>query len=127
FSFTANLASAARTANITLLGQAIAVTQPANFNLGTQMLTVGPGAGSSLVALDSSGSWTAAPSVSWLHPQSTSGSGSTSLPFSFDANTGATRTGTIDFNGGAVKLNVTQMGASYLAGNSFTTLVSSGL
>ncbi len=56
---------------------------------------------------------------------SSAGSGNGLAVFTFDANTGATRTGTLTIAGAT--LTVTQAGSGYLAVNSLITLVSSGL
>ena len=92
FSFTANTGTAARTADVTVLGQQIAVTQaPA---LATGALVEGPAAGGDSDPVAISGAWTTTSNASWLHITS-SGSGNGLATFTFDANTGATRTGTM--------------------------------
>ena len=53
-----------------------------------------------------------------------SGTGSTNVVFSYDANPGATRTGTLTIAGQT--LTVTQAGSTYVAAGPVTTLVSSG-
>ena len=62
--------------------------------------------------------------ASWLHTTS-SGTGNGLATFTFDANSGATRSGTLTIAG--LTLTVTQAGSSYLAANPVSTLVSSGL
>ena len=71
--------------------------------------------------------WTATANAAWLHlsPANQSGTGSTNVVFSFDANPGATRTGTLTIAGQT--LTVTQAGSTYVAADPVTTLVSSGL
>ena len=71
-----------------------------------------------------SGAWTATSNASWLHT-SASGTGNGLARFTFDANTGATRTGTLTIAG--LTLTVTQAGSNYVAANPVTTLVSAGL
>ena len=70
------------------------------------------------------GSWSATSNVSWLHTTS-SGTGNGLTTFTFDANSGATRSGTLTIAG--LTLTVTQASSSYLAANPVFTLVSSGL
>jgi DNA-binding beta-propeller fold protein YncE len=130
FSFTADSGSS-RTAHITLLGQTVAVTQgiPVS-SLSTTALFEGPGLGSDSVGLTvtpASSTWTATANAPWLHlsPANQSGAGSTNVFLSYDANTGATRSGTVSISGQT--LSVTQAGSSYIAIGSPTTLVSSGL
>ncbi|MEI6078908.1 MAG: BACON domain-containing carbohydrate-binding protein, partial [Verrucomicrobiota bacterium] len=100
FAFTANNNPAIRIAFITLLGQSIAVIQlrPLNFSyssLGTTNLLEGSLAGSDSVMLVAGGSWTATANATWLHLSAAnqSGTSSTNVIFTFDANPGATRTG----------------------------------
>ncbi len=71
--------------------------------------------------------WTATANDAWLHLDAAnqSGAGSANVVFSFDANPGPTRTGTLSVGG--LTLVVTQAGASYVAANPLTKLVSSGL
>ena len=71
--------------------------------------------------------WLATASDSWLHVTTPSGTGSTNVVFSFDANPGGTRTGTLTIAGQT--LTVTQAGATYVSANPLTTLAdsSSGL
>ena len=125
FSFTQNT-GAARTANITVLGQQITVTQvAAPPSLGTTSLVEGPANGTdSDIVVDYYGSWSATSNASWLHTTS-SGNGNGLTLFTFDANGGATRSGTLTIAG--LTLTVTQAGSSYVAANPLSTLVSSGL
>ena len=124
FSFAANPGLAARTGHLMLLGQSIAVTQPGvPFVLAATNLLEGPGAGSDSVVLGASSPWVATANDSWLHVSIQSGAGSANVIFSFDANPGATRTGTLTIAGQT--LAVTQAGASYVAANSVIPLVSS--
>ncbi|MDB6065488.1 MAG: hypothetical protein JWR26_1696 [Pedosphaera sp.] len=128
FSFTTNL-GADRTANITLLGQTIPVTQYAvSYSLGTAVLLEGPSAGSDSVVLGvtlPTATWTATANDPWLHltAANQSGAGSTNVIFSFDANPGVTRIGTLTIAGQTV--TVTQAGSTYVvAPGPITTLVS---
>jgi len=97
--------------------------------LGTTNLLEGPAAGADSVVLAVTlpgQSWTAAANDVWLHldANNSHGAGSTNVVFSFDANPGATRTGTLTIAGHA--LTVTQAGATYVAANP-VPLVGSGL
>ncbi len=124
FSFSAN-PGLARTAHITVLGQSITVTQAGQTRLGTTSLVEGPSAGGDSDIVATSLAWTATANVAWLHTSS-QGSGNGVAPFSFDANPGVTRTGTLTIAG--LTLTVTQAGSSYLAPSPpVTTLASSGL
>jgi len=131
YSFTA--ANSNRTGYISLLGQVIPVTQGAesfSYTLGATALLEGPGAGTDSIVLAVNpffGPWTANANTPWLHlsPANQSGSGGTNVVFSFDANPGATRSGTLTIAGQT--LTVTQAGSTYVAVGAVTTLVSSGL
>ncbi len=117
FAFTANN-SANRTAHITVLGQSITVTQlgPPDFlPWATTNLLEGPTAGSDSVLLIANGGWTATANAAWLHLSAAnqSGTGNTNVIFTFDANAGATRTGTLTIAGQT--LTVTQAGSTYVA------------
>jgi sugar lactone lactonase YvrE len=131
FSFTANAVGSNRTAHIILLGQPVSVTQSApTFVLGATNLLEGPIAGSDSIVLavkPNAGSWTATTNVAWLHltPASQSGTGSANVIFSFDANPGATRVGTLTLAGSTV--TVTQAGSTYAQVQTVTTLISAGL
>jgi len=120
-----------RTADITLLGQTILVLQSGpTFSLGTTARLEGPAAGMDSVVLaviPQVGAWTATVNVAWLHltAASESGTGSAIVVFSYDANPGATRYGTLII--GNQILTVTQAGSTYVAAGLLTTLVSSGL
>ena len=99
-------------------------------SLGTTSLTEGPAAGTDSVVLamtPATQAWTATANDPWLHLSAANqgGIGSTHVVFTFDANPGATRTGALTVAGRT--LAVTQAGATYIAANPFTTLVSSGL
>ena len=130
FSFTANFGSS-RTAHISLLGQTIPVTQSGlTYSIGASSLLVGPLAGSNSVVLavaPKSATWTATTNAAWLHLNLAyqSGTGSTNLVFSYDANTGATRSGTLSIVGQT--LIVTQAGSTYVSAGMVGTLVSTGL
>ena len=128
FAFTANN-FVDRTALIYLLGQIITVTQqgPPDYACLATNLLEGPAAGVDGVALAANGAWTASANAAWLHLSvaNQSGSGCANLIFTFDANTGATRMGTLTIAGKS--LNVTQAGSTYVAVTNVTTLFSSGL
>ena len=131
FAFTVNV-GAARTAHLTLLGQSIQIVQAGvSFALGTTALWEGPATGTDSVVVAASPAvttWTASANDDWLHlaVANQSGTGSTNEIFSFDANPGATRTGTLTIAGQT--LTVAQAGSTYLAAPApVTTLVSMGL
>ncbi len=127
FSFTTNFSGTARTANITLLGQTIPVTQMEPiYSLGATNLLEGNLAGSDSVVFAVTPMdfpWTATTNAPWLHLNASNqiGSGSTNVIFTFDANPGATRIGTLTIAGQT--LTITQAGSTYVAANQETTLV----
>ncbi len=91
--------------------------------LGTDNLLEGPAAGGDSVIV-TAGPWTATSNASWLHT-SASDTGGGQATFTFDANPGATRTGTLTIAG--LTVTVTQAGSSYAASNPVATLVGTGL
>ena len=99
--------------------------------LGTSSLLEGPGAGSDSVVLavnPATATWTAAANAAWLHLSvaNQSGTGSTNVVFSYDANLGGPRTGTLTI--ACQTLTVTQAGSTYVAApGPVTALVASGL
>jgi len=97
------------------------------YSLGTTNLLEGPAAASDSVVLAANSSWTATTNATWLHLSAANQSGtvSTNVIFTFDANTGVTRTGTLTIAGQTV--TITQAGSTYVATTNTTTLVSSGL
>ena len=112
----------------TLINGPVWIAPPLVVALGTTNLTEGPVAGSDSVALGVSPawtSWTATANDPWLHVTTASGAGSTNVIFAFDANTNATRTGTLTVAGQTV--TITQAGPGYAQTNALITLVSSGL
>ena len=123
FSFSQNTSGAARTAHITVLGQQITVTQAASA-LGTYALLEGPASGTDSDIVVDGGSWSATSNASWLHT-TFSGAGNGLATFTFDANSGATRSGTLTIAGQT--LTVTQAGSNYVAANPVTPLASEGL
>ena len=92
---------------------------------GTTNLLEGPAAGSDSVLLAANSGWTATPNTTWLHlsAPNQNGVGNATVIFTFDANTGATRTGTLTIAGKT--LTVAQAGSTYVAVTNATTLVSS--
>jgi streptogramin lyase len=106
-----------------------AAVQPMDtgFTLGTSSVGVGPTPGSRSVLLSGTGAWTATANASWLHIAVASGANGQTFTFSFDANSGATRAGTITFNSGALTLTVTQSPPGYIPAGVATQLVSTGL
>ena len=92
--------------------------------LGATALLEGPASGGDADLVITSGNWMAASNASWLHTGS-AGAGDGLATFSFDANPGATRTGTLTIAG--LTVNVTQAGSTYVAANPLTPLASTGL
>lgn len=68
--------------------------------------------GSDSVVLVANGAWVATANDSWLHLSGANqnGTGSANVTFAFDANSGATRTGTLTIAGQT--LSVTQVGST---------------
>ena len=88
-------------------------------SLGTTSLVEGPAAGSDSDIVVTGGAWAATANAPWLHTSAT-GTGDGVATLTFDANPGATRTGTLTIAGQT--LTVTQAGSSYVAADPFTTL-----
>ena len=119
-SFAYSTSASARFGTISILGQSIIVSQGTNSVLGTTNLTEGPAAGSDSFVLGMiPAAWTASANVPWLHVPA-SGVGSGNVIFSFDANSGPTRSGTITI--GSLSLTVTQAGSTYVAASPPTYL-----
>lgn len=91
--------------------------------LATSSLLVDPSAGRDSDMVVTAGAWTATSNAPWLHTSST-GNGNGLATFTFDANTGGTRSGTLTIAGQS--LTVTQAGSSYVAANSVKTLAATG-
>ncbi len=99
-------------------------------SLGTTNLLEGPAAGADGVVLavtPATNAWSATANDPWLHLSAANqnGTGSTNIIFSFDANPGPTRSGTLTVAGQT--LAVTQAGATYVPADPLTKLVSSGI
>src|SRR5579871_75809 len=118
---------------ITAFAGMLLATTPAakayTFALGTPTLMVGPVAGTNGIVLAVSpetNSWTASANVPWLHLAVgfQSGTGSTNLVFSVDANPGATRSGTLTIAGQTLTLN--QAGSTYVEADLLPILPISG-
>jgi sugar lactone lactonase YvrE len=130
YSFSENLRYP-RTGHITVLGNFVEVTQNGPlFALGATNLCEGSAAGSDSVVLaviPNVGIWTATNNAPWLHLSGAfqGGIGSTNVIFSFDANPGPTRSGTLTIANQTV--TVTQAGKNYIKTGPVTTLLSSGL
>jgi sugar lactone lactonase YvrE len=92
-------------------------SQAATFALGASTLVVGPSPGSNSVVLavdPQNGTWTAITNATWLHlnPANQNGTGSATVVFSYDGNSGDTRSGTLDLAG--LTFTVTQAGSNYV-------------
>jgi hypothetical protein len=85
--------------------------------LGTGSLVEGPAAGADSDIILAQFAWTAVANASWLHTSS-SGTGNGLAVFTFDANPGATRSGTLTIGGET--LTVTQAGSSYVLASPLT-------
>jgi sugar lactone lactonase YvrE len=97
-------------------------------SLGTTNLLEGRAAGLDSIVLSDTGAWVATTNAPWLHLSAAnqSGTGSTNVVFSFDANVGPTRSGTLTIAGQT--LTIMQAGYTYVAApGTATVLVSSGL
>ena len=94
-----------------------------SFVLGTTSLTEGPASGSASAIVVGSGNWTATANASWLHTTA-SGSNNGLATFTFDADSGAIRTGTLTIAGAT--LSVTQAGRGYVAANPLTRVAPLG-
>jgi trimeric autotransporter adhesin len=91
--------------------------------LGANSLLEGPTAGIDSDIVGAVGAWTASPNSTWLHT-SASGTGNGVATFTFDANSGATRTGELTIAGQT--LTITQAGNDYVPANPETPLFSLG-
>ena len=114
--------TSARSGDLMVLGQNVIVSQGTNTWLGTTNLTEGPAAGSDSFVfgmIPANRPWTTVVGAPWLHV-SDSGGGGGNIAFSYDANPGTTRSGTITIGGQT--LTVTQAGASYVLVSPQTTL-----
>ena len=97
-----------------------------DITLRTNSLVFSSDSGTGSVVVGASGEWTAITHSDWIHidPGSETGASSGLLKFTYDSNSGPTRTGTIHFKHGHAKLTVTQAGADYVATSEVTTLLS---
>jgi sugar lactone lactonase YvrE len=100
------------------------------YAVGTTLLLEGPAAGINTVTLGASpesSTWTATANAAWLHLNAAiqSGTGSTNVVFTFDANAGATRAGSLTIAGQTVI--IVQAGSTYVAARPVGAVVSSGL
>ena len=91
--------------------------------LGTLSLVEAPAAGSDTDIVIASGAWSASTTASWISLNTTSGTGNGSVNFSFTADTGATRSGTVTIAGQT--LTVTQAGSGYVAAGPATLAAAS--
>lgn len=128
FSFSGTTSN--RFGEVEVLGQPVFIAQGSTqpiYSLGTTQRLEGPTAGADSVTLGVvpfASSWTAIADSSWLHLDTNdqSGAGSTNVIFTYDANAGPTRSGTLTIAGQTV--NVTQAGSTYVAVSNVTTLLS---
>jgi len=94
------------------------------FEIKAGALSEGPAAGSDSYAVAATWAWTATSNAPWLHTTS-SGNGYGLAAFTFDANPGPTRSGTLTIAGRPV--TVTQAGSGYVASSLVSTLQNFGL
>lgn len=97
-------------------------------NSTTRLVSSAAGTNSVIAAVGSGVPWTANASNSWLHvtPGDTSGTGPSVVLFTYDANPGPTRYGTLNIGGQIVE--VTQAGTTYVqAPGPLTGLVTNGI
>jgi len=111
--------------DIALTGTGIAAT----YTLAATNRLVGPTSGSDSVVLMASpgnASWTATATMPWLHISAASqnGTGSTNIVFTFDANSGATRSGNLIIAGKIY--TVMQAGVGYVSAGTATSLATVG-
>ena len=108
---------------------ASAKAQSASFTLGAAACLEGPSSGIGsvvLAATPSTATWSATNNATWLHLNAANqnGTGSTNVIFSYDANPGATRAGTIRIAGQTFTVN--QAGSTYVATADVTALAVPG-
>jgi streptogramin lyase len=129
FTIAANTNFNARVAHIALLGQSVSVMQaPPAFSLGAANRLEGPNAGADSVVLSVKPqiySWVATENADWLHLVTPDGDASMNVIFSFDANPGNTRTGTLTIAG--LTLTITQAGSNYVAAPAPVTQIYGGV
>lgn len=111
-----------------LIWMAQAASAQTNYVLGETSIAVGPSAGTNTVTLGvtpANGAWAATTNSPWLHLSlaNQSGVGSTNVSFSYDANSGGTRNGTLTVAG--LILAVTQAGSTYTNAGSAVILAGS--
>ncbi|MFI5142418.1 MAG: BACON domain-containing protein [Thermoanaerobaculales bacterium] len=125
-------AGAARSGTITIAGQTFTVNQAAlscSYALSAPNASVpaSGGSGSFNVTAGSGCTWTATPSVGWIHVTSgSSGSGSGTVGFSVDGNAGSVRSGTITVSDETFTINQAALVCTYALSASSTSLPASG-
>jgi sugar lactone lactonase YvrE len=114
YSYTANTSVLPRSATITAYGQTFTVTQAgvtAALSAYSATVPATAGSGSVTLTVPSSSSWTASSTASWLTVTPASGTGGTTLTYSFTANSGTVaRTATLLIAGKS--FGVTQVGST---------------
>ncbi len=115
-----------RSAVVTINGQSFVVVQTGTALSATNSYQ-GPAPGASSVMLATSGTWNATANAPWLHltAGAASGIGNSVIGYSFDTNSGPTRTGTICIAGQV--LTVTQAASSYVPSQTPAVAIVSGL
>lgn len=109
FGFDENPGPRVRVNALIIADQTLTVTQAApSYVIGTTNFSESAGAGSdtmSLTVTPSFGVWTAVANSSWLHVTNSGGTGSSNITFSFDANPGGPRTGSLTVGGERVSVS----------------------
>ena len=96
-------------------------------NTVTRLVSASPGTNSVITTAGTGVPWTLTPNVSWLHaaPGYSSGTGGTTVLFTYDTNSGPARVGTLNIGGETVQ--VTQAGTNYVQAGPLTSLVPSSV
>jgi len=107
----------ARAGTLTIAGQTFAVSQDSqscaySLSVSSANFTSVGGNGSVAVTAPAGCPWTASTSANWIHITGGSGTGSGTLYYSVDANSGPTRSGTISLQGLIFTVNQSGTGAS---------------
>lgn len=111
-------------AALSLLPFATAAQAANTLALTSTLVDPQAGTDSVLLSVPANMQWSAIANDSWLHTTA-AGSNSAAVVYTYDANSGATRTGTLTIAGQT--FTVTQPGASYQRTNSFGSVASPGI
>jgi len=91
------------------------IAPPPPLTLSTYIVNEGASSGTDSVTVATlpGNNWSVSAKVGWLHPLVTSGSGTNSVAFEFDANPGVPRSGTLTINNQTLTVNQTQAAISF--------------